>query len=249
MITSDIRPPLSTPVPDDDLIFLIAGHRDRGSFAESRRAAVDTLVGMLAETGVNTLDFQSILDFGCGCGRILAGWEGSLGPDTELHGCDINEQLVRFCQESLKHALVVQSNYLPPLPYTDHKFDLIYANSVYTHLVLSAMLSWTGEITRIVKPGGIAVITMQGSYYAAELAKVSKEGSRILAERGYYIYLRGKPEDTWLGANNYLAFATPDFMRRIFAGFDLIRAFPGVSHGPTHLAAFQDVLIFRRAEP
>src|SRR5258708_34384554 len=100
MTTSDTRPPLSTPVPDDDLIFLIAGHRDRGSFAESRRAAVDTLVGMLAETGVNTLDFQSILDFGCGCGRILAGGESYLGPDPGVLGGALEGALRPLCQLS-----------------------------------------------------------------------------------------------------------------------------------------------------
>jgi SAM-dependent methyltransferase len=244
------RPVLSTPLPDDDLIELVVGHRNREAFAESRQHAVDTILGMLGDIGVNARDFRSILDFGCGCGRILAGWEGLLHPGTELHGCDINERLVRFCQENVKHAQIVQSNYLPPLPYPDHKFEFIYAASVYTHLTLPAMLSWTGEIARIVKRGGIAMITIHGSCFASALAQASKEGSRILAERGYYVHLHGDPEDTWLGSSNYATFVTPDFMRRIFGGFDLIRASPGISHGPTHhFMRYQDVLIFRRAWP
>lgn len=60
-------------------------------------------------------------------------------------------------------------------------------------------------------------------------------------------YLHGNSEDTWLGSNKYATFATPDFMERIFAGFDMIGAFPGVSHGPTHFASYQDTLIFQRA--
>jgi SAM-dependent methyltransferase len=244
--TSDTPPLLSTPLPDDELILLIGGNRERESFARSRRGAVDAIIRMLAEIGVTPRDFRSILDFGCGCGRILAGWEGLLHPDAELHGCDINERLVRFCNENIKYARVARSNYLPPLPYADGQFDFIYAASVYTHLTLHAMLSWTGEIIRIIKPGGTAIITVHGSHYASELAKISIDGSQMLAEQGFYVHLHGSPEDTWLGSNQYATFVTSDFMSRIFVGFHLMRAFPGLSHGPTDLAAHQDVLIFRR---
>jgi SAM-dependent methyltransferase len=239
--------PLSTPLPDDDMIFLVLAHRNRESFAESRRGAVDEIVGLLAEIGINDRDFRSILDFGCGCGRILAGWEGRLHPDTELHGCEINEQLVRFCQENIKYSRVVRSNYFPPLPYADRQFDFIYAASVYTHLTLPAMLYWTGEFIRIVKPGGIVMITTSGSYYSSFLSEISKRGSRVLAERGYYTHLFANPEDTWLGSNEYGAWVTPDFMRRIFVGFDLMGAFPGASYAHANLMVHHDVLIFRRA--
>jgi len=248
--TSDTRPPLTTPLPDGDLIFLVSGSRDRELFALSRRTAVATIFSILGEIGVDPRDFRSILDFGCGCGRILAGWEGLLHPDAALHGCDINEQLASFCRANIRFARVVQTSYFPPLPYTDGQFDFLYATSVYTHLTLSAMLSWTGEIARIVKRDGIAMITIHGSHHFPSLAKISQEGCQILAERGYYVHLHGKSEDSWLGSNHYATFATPDFMRRIFAGFDLIGAFPGISQ-PEHLnlMAQQDVLIFRRAWP
>jgi SAM-dependent methyltransferase len=228
-------PVLATPLPDADLVLSITGHQDSEDFAESRWRCVAGLIEMLAEAGVDSRDFSSILDFGCGCGRILAGWEGLLKSKTELHGCDINEQAVRFCQENITHACVLRSNYLPPLPYTDRKFDFIYAISVYTHLTLPAMLSSTGEIARIIKPDGIVLLTIHGSSYQHTLEYHSRMGSRILADRGYYVYLHGNPEDTWLGSNNYATFATPDFIERIFAGFDLVAAFPGTSH-PTDFA-------------
>jgi SAM-dependent methyltransferase len=234
-------------LPDAELMFLVAGHSDPLLFEPSRRGAVDTIVQLLADSGVRIADLRSVLDFGCGCGRILAGWEGMLHPEARLYGCDINERLVRFCQENVKDAAVIQSSFMPPLPYADHQFDLIYAASVYTHLSLPAMLHWTGEIARILEPGGIAMITTHGSYYAPELARLSKPGTQLHAERGYYIHLHGTPEDTWEGSNNYATFATPEFMRRIFVGFDLLKAYPGISHGPNHFAAYQDILICRRS--
>jgi len=163
-----------------------------------------------------------------------------------LHGCDINERFVAFCRENVKHAAIVQSSYLPPLPYADRQFDLVYAASVYTHMSLPAMLQWTGEIGRILAPGGIAMITTHGSYYAPELARLSQPGSQLHAQLGYYVHLHGKPEDTWQGSNAYATFATPEFMRRIFAGFDLLKVYPGVSHPPNAFVSYQDILIFCR---
>jgi SAM-dependent methyltransferase len=175
----DYRPDsrLSTPLPDGELMILVVGHSDRRSFDSSRRGAVEVIVELLADSGVAIVDIRSVLDFGCGCGRILAGWEGMLRPEAMLHGCDINERFVAFCQENVKHALVVRSSYLPPLPYADRQFDFLYAASVYTHMSLPAMLQWTGEIARIRAPGGIAMITTHGSYYAPALARLSKPGS------------------------------------------------------------------------
>ncbi|MGH6842653.1 MAG: class I SAM-dependent methyltransferase [Methylocella sp.] len=246
---------LSTPLPSLDLIHLVGGHRDYHAFDVSRRNAVETIITLLGQAGLDYANFRSILDLGCGCGRILAGWEGRLSSETSLFGCDINPMLVEFCKANISHAEVILNSYYPPLPYCDGKFDLIYAISVYTHLELPAMLQWTGEILRILQPGGIAFITTHGSWYAPSLAQSSKEGSALLAERGYYTQLFGPASETWEGSNNYGAYVSPDFLRRLFIGFQMIRMYPGVSHGPIlkhwdqvseTLVAYQDIAIFRK---
>ncbi|MGI8568956.1 MAG: class I SAM-dependent methyltransferase [Methylocella sp.] len=241
---------LSTPLPSSDLIHLVGGHRDYRAFDVSRRNAIETIIALLGQAGIDYANFRSILDLGCGCGRILAGWEGRLSPETRLFGCDINPMLVEFCREKISHAEVVRNLYYPPLPYGDSQFDFIYAISVYTHLSLPAMLQWTGEILRILRPEGIALITTHGSYYSPSLTQISREGSALLAERGYYVHLFGPASETWEGSNNYAAYVSPDFLRRLFVGFQMIRMFPGVSHGPildswdqvnTTLVAYQDI--------
>ena len=237
---------LSTPIPPSDLVLLVNGHENRELFATSRRPAVEAILGMLAEVGLGISDFGSILDFGCGCGRILAGWERLLRPDAQLFGCDINERLVEFCVEHVRHAIVHQSSFMPPLSYRDEQFDLIYAISVYTHMTLPAMLQWTGEFARIIKPGGVVLVSTSGSRYAKALADLSKEGSRALLERGYYVHVHGTVQGTFRGSNNYATFTTSGFMKRIFCGFELIAVFPGISHGPNHAVSEQDVYLFRR---
>jgi SAM-dependent methyltransferase len=218
-------------------VSVVVGHRDQEAFALSRRASVEFILERLAEIGVSISDLPSLLDFGCGCGRVLAGWEGLLPSGSQLHGCDTNETLVEFCQESIPYATVVISQDMPPLPYPNARFDFVYAASVFSQITLPAMLQWAGEFARILKPGALAMVTIRGSYYAHELAQPDlKDASRHLYERGYYVH----------GSNPEATFATIDFMQRIFAGFDLLQTFPGISHGPTPLAAYQDILIFRR---
>ena len=241
-------PELSTPIPPPGLIYLVNGHHDENAFAISRRATVENIRSLLGQAGIDYTDFESILDFGCGCGRVLAGWEPFLEPRQRLKGCDINPKLVAFCQQHIWFAETKLINYMPPLPYEDGAFDLVYAASVYTHLSLQAAQQWTGEISRVLKPGGVAMISFHGTYYAPELARISPEGSMALTEHGYHVHLHGQASDTFLGSNHYATFFSADFMRRLFAGFEIRRIFPGVSHGPNPFASFQDIMIAIKLE-
>lgn len=238
-------PEIDIALPDEEMIFLVNGHRDRHAFALSRRATAVSIKLLLAASGVSLDEFSSILDFGCGCGRVLAGWQGMLDPKVELHGADINEAMVRFCQVNIPYAKCFRSNYLPPLALPDKSVDLVYAASVFTHLTEEAAFAWGHEIARLVKPGGIALISYHGSYYAPELARLSKSGVVSLEENGIYVHVH-EEESIWLGHNAYATFMTSSYMRDLFRGFELVRLHPGISHGPNPFASYQDIAVLRR---
>ena len=237
---------LSTPLPDPELIFLVNGHRDLHAFDISRRATAENIIALLSDANIDYTAFGSILDFGCGCGRVLAGWEGKLRRETQLFGCDINQTLIEFCQKNIRFAKTMTSSYYPPLPYDNDQFDFVYAASVYTHLTLPALLQWTGELARIVKQSGVVMLSYHGTYYAKTLAEISKIGSSLLAERGYYVHLHGEEKGTWKGSNNYATFLSSEFLLNIFRGFQLVKIYPGISDGPNPFASYQDIVIFRR---
>ena len=48
---------------------------------------------------------------------------------------------------------------LPPLPYADGSFDLIYGVSVFTHLSEEHQRAWLPELRRILKPGGLLLLS------------------------------------------------------------------------------------------
>jgi len=238
---------LTTSLPPPELVMLVNGHTDIIAYAASRRDAANQIIEFMDGAGLQIADFKSIYDFGCGCGRILAGFENLLGEDVKLYGSDINPDLVRFAQQEIPFAEVALTGPMPPLPYATGQFDLIYSSSVYTHMSLPAMLQWTGEIARILKPNGIAMISHHGASFADVLDGLSPEASRAVAERGYYVHRHVKENETWEGSNDYATFASSDFMRSLFKGFDLVRIYPGISRS-NPFSSRQDVILFRRLD-
>ena len=238
---------LSTPLPPEDLIFLVAGHRDPAAFAEQRRASVNDIVELLRKAGVDYRSFRRILDFGCGCGRVLAGWEGLLTPGSELFGVDLNPELVAFCRENIRFASVDRSQHLPPLPFADARFDFVYAASVFTHMTLDAATAWAAEFARIVTRGGHLMMTYHGTWFLPQLASVTKDGADAVEDHGFYVYLHGKPEDTFPGSNHYATYMSTPFMRSLFKGFEVLYVSHGLTRGPHPLASFQDIAILRRS--
>jgi SAM-dependent methyltransferase len=110
---------------------------------------------------------STILDFGCGCGRMARWWSDL--PQLAIHGCDYNKELVNWCQENLPFVQARVTDLDPPLPYSDGSFDLVYAFSVFTHLSIELANRWVAELERIVKPGGLLWFTIHGMSYRGRL--------------------------------------------------------------------------------
>ena len=51
---------------------------------------------------------------------------------------------------------------LPPLAFRDNEFDPIYGVSVFTHLPADCQKRWLPQFARILRPGGILLLTVHG---------------------------------------------------------------------------------------
>jgi len=102
-----------------------------------------------------------ILDFGCGAGRILRAAVAD-SPEAEFWGCDIDGPSVRWLQADLgDRARVFEIEEWPPMSAPSAYFDVVFAFSVFTHLV-DSWSAWLLEVRRVLKPDGLAVITVFG---------------------------------------------------------------------------------------
>lgn len=160
------------PVPPVELRVLVSCDADQAGFLRSGREQVGFFVSLLERNGIDPSTLESVLDFGCGCGRLARWWQ--LADGQELHGCDYNPKLVDWCREELPFMRVERSELEPPLPYADASFDLVWALSVFTHLPEPLQRSWIAELRRVLRPGGCLIVTVSGSAYTGHLSAVER---------------------------------------------------------------------------
>jgi SAM-dependent methyltransferase len=155
------------PLPPAALRVQVAGTADIASFLNGGQLAAQTVRDLLAASGRPMERCGTVLDFGCGCGRVLRQWK-DLGATT-LYGTDLNGNLVEWCREHLPFASVSLNSAEPPLPFAGELFDAIYAFSVITHMPADLQKLWLREFRRVLKPGGLLLFSTHGSYYAPRL--------------------------------------------------------------------------------
>ena len=107
-----------------------------------------------------------VLDFGCGWGRMTRFFLKDVRPEN-LHGADVSPSLVALCRESIPSCPFWLIDPMPPSTFDRDTFDVIYAYSVFSHLSERAHLRWIGEFARILKPGGVLLVTTRGRDFIA----------------------------------------------------------------------------------
>lgn len=113
----------------------------------------------LAEHRLGLGKGDRVLDFGCASGRVLRHFLCQ-AEGLDLWGADLNLRNVEWVRRFLGPTLkVFQSTALPNLPLEDRAFGLVYAFSVFTHID-ELELAWLLELRRILRPGGVAYLTL-----------------------------------------------------------------------------------------
>lgn len=103
-------------------------------------------------------DELSVFDFGCSSGRVLR--HISLIRPGAVMGCDFNPTYVEFIRSHLStNTFAFLNMRFPPLPLREKSIDFLYALSVFTHID-EFEDAWLLEIARILRPGGIAFVTL-----------------------------------------------------------------------------------------
>src|SRR5919197_279595 len=154
------------PVPPAQLIFRVSGTPDAAWFLESGRLAAESIREALARADAQIEAMQSILDFGCGCGRVIRNWAAL---DAEIVGSDLSGSAIDWCRENLSFARFETNGLSPPLAIDDASIDLAYALSVLTHLPEAIQHEWMDELYRVVRPGSLLLLTTHGERYLERL--------------------------------------------------------------------------------
>lgn len=105
------------------------------------------------------ISLDRIFDFGCASGRVIRHF-ATHGSQSEIWGSDINARHIRWLSEFMPQNVIPIANHcIPSIPIPDNSMDLVSAFSVFTHID-TFETCWLAELRRILKPGGIAYLTV-----------------------------------------------------------------------------------------
>jgi SAM-dependent methyltransferase len=228
----------SARIPPARLIARVHGSGGAASFERTgRELALDIFAAV--NDRISLEHRLRILDFGCGCARVLP-FMGELAPKSAFHASDIDGEAISWCIASYPHEVrrgrytFVQNGDLPPAAFRSDAFDLVYGISVFTHLPEGLQLRWLAELRRVAKPDGLLVLSTQGSALIRE--HLGPDERRTLDERGFYYHPYGSTEG--LPGYYQAAWHTRAYIDRVWS-----RYFHVAAHIPSGIADHQDLVL------
>ncbi len=129
-------------------------------FLQAGNMIADTIAANIDEYFADKNSRPRVLDFGSGVGRVFLPlhFRGAY----ELLATDIDANAIAYLGRVTDPSLVYRNSFDPPLGLPEASFDCVYSVSIWTHLSPAAQMPWLHEIARVLKPGGLALITVCG---------------------------------------------------------------------------------------
>ncbi len=183
------------PLPPALLRVRSSGDGDPNQYLTGGRAVAAEAAALFAQAEAPLDRAAAVLDLGCGCGRVLR-WLKTPGVVT---GMDIDPEAIAWCARNLAGAFVL-NRLGAPLPSPDKAFDIVYAGSVLPHLRRDTAQLWLGEIGRVLRPGGAAMISFHDERHPQAAPVLD-----TLARDGFAVRF-----DSLEGSNMLSAFITAD---------------------------------------
>ena len=159
---------------------------------------------------------RTIIEWGCGPARIIRHLP-LVSKDVNLSciGTDYNRKTIDWCKANVPGIQFQVNDLTPPLPLPDACADALYCVSVFTHLSEIMHYAWMKEIFRVMRPGGVIVMALNGDRFQSTLN--DEELALYLAGE---IVVRGNVLE---GSRTYSAFHSPKFVRhKLIVGFQIL---------------------------
>ncbi|RHW74886.1 class I SAM-dependent methyltransferase [Colwellia sp. RSH04] len=115
-----------------------------------------------------------LLDFGCGQGRLSNGFLASKTEIARYIGVDTSLESINWCVNWIEkyhsnfkflHVPAYNARYNPeekmyqPLPFEENTFDLVFLNSVFSHMLTADIRFYLEQFKRVLSSGGYVYLT------------------------------------------------------------------------------------------
>lgn len=142
--------------PDED-IQVLTNNRKGEVTALQALAIFEALSQALSQYELKTN--PKILDYGCGWGRVTR-LMATLSNDNNIYGVDVDSRLVSSANECAKSITFNEIESMGQLPFETDTFDVIFANSVFSHLSERSAIATLGELMRVLSPDGWLIVSV-----------------------------------------------------------------------------------------
>lgn len=193
--------------------------------------------------------YDSLLDFGCGCGRLGRMFKGHPGA---VHGCDIDHRHVDWVHENLPFYVTQLTKPDAPLPYEDDKFDLIVSISIFTHLTEYSQDLLLAELHRISSKNGLLMLTIHGERATERAISEPQIWDMISVDQGLFKQAKAKfdkGEHAFILQGGHLTNADFEygitFIPRSYISSRWGKWFHLENHASGAIHDFQDVIVLR----
>lgn len=125
---------------------------------------------------------NSILDIGAGTGRFVLPLREA---GYAMYGIDISERMIKIAKSKAKSEILnlITAN-AKAIPFKDSTFNCVISYRTLIHI--PAYKGIFMEISRVLKPGGIAILEFNNKFSISILGKAYRELRRILKASGAF---------------------------------------------------------------
>jgi 2-polyprenyl-3-methyl-5-hydroxy-6-metoxy-1,4-benzoquinol methylase len=152
---------LKLPVPPDVNIHRVSGPgSNQYSYINGGKSDFERFkLEILKRLNRQSLIGLRVLDWGVGCGRLSRHF---IEQNAFVTGADIDNDNLEWCRGNLKPASFVHVPLNPPTALIANSYDVIISSSVLSHLTEEVMSNWLAEMSRVLKPEGVALLSFNG---------------------------------------------------------------------------------------
>jgi SAM-dependent methyltransferase len=228
-------------LPDDARLIRVAGEARPEAFCFGGLTdfmRMDLLLESLFGRGF--AGFPRVLDWGCGCGRVIRYMDRVSGVSAT--GADVDPDNIAWCRANLPHASYAHLPLHPPTSFAPASFDLIYGISVFTHLREKVQFAWLEELQRIAAPGAVLLMTVHGET-ALQYCRAPRSLLECLSRDGFVVTSENPQINDVIDDRTYYVNTAhdPGYLRAKWGRyFNVLRIIPG-------FLGTQDVVVMQKA--